>query len=506
MIKLEDVSFSYATAKEKSLKNINIEISKGECILLTGESGCGKTTITRLLNGIIPNYYEGKLQGEVLINGNNIKTMELYQMAAIVGSVFQNPKSQFFNSDVKSELAFICENMGMHPKDIEERMRKAIKEFSIEKYIENSVVQLSGGEKQRIACAAVSTPNPIIYVLDEPSSNLDRQGIILLRDSIQKLKNQGFTIVIAEHRLHYLREIADRVIIMDEGEITSTFLAKDFFLLSKEKIEKYGLRSTSFKDIGHKSINKTNFLKNELVFENFIYAHKGQQECLKIDELKIPQNSITAVIGNNGAGKSTFSKCLCGIYKNSGTLTINDEKQKYKKRLSSCYMVMQDVNHQLFTESVIEEVLLSMDQENNERAKEVLEQLDLLPFIERHPVSLSGGQKQRTAIATAIVSERQVIVFDEPTSGLDFRHMKEVAKELKKLSDKGKTILLVTHDLELIFSCCNFIVEIERGIVNSAYPLYGNTRKLIDYFEIGGNAVEEKKVPVPPKKTFYLRG
>lgn len=427
------------------------------------------------------------MQGEVLINRNDIKTIELYKIAAIVGSVFQNPKSQFFNSDVKSELVFICENMGMHPKDIEERTGRVIEEFSIEKYIGNSVVQLSGGEKQRIACAAVSTPDPMIYVLDEPSSNLDTQGIILLRDSIQKLKAQGKTIVIAEHRLHYLKEIADKVLILDKGEITSSFIAKDFFSYPKQQIEKHGLRCTYFEYMGYKEINNISLSKKEIIFKDFFYAHKGQQECIHIEELIIPKGSITAIIGKNGAGKSTFSKCLCGIYKKSGILIVNGKKQTYKKRLSSCYMVMQDVNHQLFTESVIEEVLLSMDQENNERAKEVLEQLDLLPFSKRHPVSLSGGQKQRTAIATAMGSEREIIVFDEPTSGLDFRHMKEVAKEFRKLADKGKTILIVTHDLELILSCCNFIVEIERGMVNGAYPLYGNTQKLIDYFEIGGS-------------------
>ncbi len=486
MIEMNKVSFSYVETEQASLKNISLSIPKGECVLLTGGSGCGKTTITRLLNGLIPNYYDGVLEGEVLIDGKNVKTLDLYETAGIIGSVFQNPKSQFFNSDVKSELAFVCENMGMPNNEIEQRVKAVVHDFSIQKFMGKAVNQLSGGEKQRLACATVSAPNPSIYVLDEPSSNLDTSGIMLLRDSIHRLKEKGKTIIIAEHRLHYLKEVADRVLLIENGEITADMNAQDFFSLTKEKVTDMGLRCTSLDALLSQKTEEANLSENKLIFNDFSYSHKGQKECINIDELKIPKSSITAIIGENGAGKSTFAKCLCGIYKNCGLMILDKKKMQWRQRLSSCYMVMQDVNHQLFTESVLDEILISMEEENEDIANDILKDFDLLDVADRHPISLSGGQKQRTAIATAVVSNRNLIVFDEPTSGLDYKHMKEVSKQLQLLAQKGKTLMVITHDPELILDCCNFIVELKGGLIHNSYSMRHNEHKLLDYFIKGG--------------------
>ena len=185
MIALQNVSFSYEKEQELALKEINVTAAQGECLLLTGESGCGKTTFIRLLNGLIPHYYEGQLEGSVMINGKEVHTMELYEIAALTGSVFQNPKSQFFTSDVYSELNFICENIGLERTEIERRVAEAVKTFSIEDLLERSVTALSGGQKQRIACAACIAASPSVFVFDEPSSNLDAAGIDLLRENIK---------------------------------------------------------------------------------------------------------------------------------------------------------------------------------------------------------------------------------------------------------------------------------------------------------------------------------
>ena len=512
MIALQNVSFSYEKEQEYTLKEINVKAAQGECLLLTGESGCGKTTFIRLLNGLIPHYYEGQLEGSVMINGKEVRTMELYEIAALTGSVFQNPKSQFFTSDVYSELNFICENIGLEWTEIERRVAEAVKTFSIENLLERSVMALSGGQKQRIACAACIAASPSVFVFDEPSSNLDAAGIALLRENIKTLKAQGKTIVIAEHRLYYLKDIADRVLHFCNGHIVEDMQASFFFSLSYSELQKRGLRCTSFEQIQKEAEAK--FCGNaeakpafadcespalpcespadergEMVCRNFFYTYKGfakkRRACLQIENLTIPQRSITALIGENGAGKTTFAKCLCGIYKNKGRITIDGKEQNYKKRLSSCFMVMQDVNHQLFTESVSEEILLSMEREDTERVNTILSQFDLLPFADRHPVSLSGGQKQRTAVASAVVSDRTVLIFDEPTSGLDFLHMQATATELKRLAARGCTVLVVTHDVEFIMSCCTFIVEMQSGIIADNYPLSGNVQKLIDRFEKG---------------------
>ena len=186
--------------------------------------------------------------------------------------------------------------------------------------------------------------------------------------------------------------------------------------------------------------------------------------------MMIPQGSVVGVIGNNGAGKTTFAHNLCGLLQNAkGYMSINGKTYMQNQRLKTCYMVMQDVNHQLFTESVMDEILLSLDNSDEDKAvreaEKIMESLNISEFRNAHPMSLSGGQKQRVAIASAIASDKQVIVFDEPTSGLDYRHMKKVAENLQKLSSLGKTLFIVTHDPELIAECCNYFVFIESGKV-----------------------------------------
>ena len=181
---------------------------------------------------------------------------------------------------------------------------------------------------------------------------------------------------------------------------------------------------------------------------------------------------IDIISGFLGAGKTTFSRALCGLHKDcDGQFLWESESIERKERLKRSYMVMQDVNHQLFTESTEEEMLLSMKEPDSSKAEQMLKRLDLLPFKDRHPMALSGGQKQRVAIATALISNREILVFDEPTSGLDLQHMKEVAKELTAIQDMGKTSLVITHDYELIVSCCTYVLHLEHGEIQEQYIL-----------------------------------
>ena len=462
MIEIKKVSFQHENAEKPSLRNVSLTIAEGECVLLCGESGSGKTTVTRLINGLIPHFYEGKMEGCTMVNGLNVTEAELYDTARIVGSVFQNPRSQFFCVDTTSELAFGCENMGMPEGEILSRVDEAAKELNIEKLLGRSIFELSGGEKQKISCASVSALRPEVMVLDEPTSNLDVHAIEELKQTLLGWKAAGKTIVIAEHRLSWLRDLCDRVICMKDGQVAFDLSMQAFTQYSTEQLHQMGLRSLCDENIApvQNSVPETETMQ----LQNFCFSYDGTP-VLNIPHLSLPLNGIIALVGPNGAGKSTFSRCLCGLEKKfKGQVKINGQLWKNRQLLKNCYMVMQDVNHQLFCETVADEVQLGMRSENRSDVERVLEMLDLSNLRERHPMSLSGGQKQRVAIASAILAGKEILIFDEPTSGLDFRHMEQTAALLSSLKG-NQTVLIVTHDPELIQRCCDHIVCIENGTV-----------------------------------------
>ena len=483
MIKIDHISFSYGEENENTggVRDIDLNIEDGQFVVLCGESGCGKTTITRLINGLIPHYYEGQMAGEVWVNGEKVSEQPLYDTAAVVGSVFQNPRSQFFNVDTTSEITFGCENLGQPEKDIRERFAKTVRDFRLEKLMDRNIFHLSGGEKQKIACAGVSIMEPDVLVMDEPSSNLDAASILDLRKILAFWKSQGKTIIVSEHRLYYLRGLADRFIYLAEGQVSRDYSAAEFEQLTEQQRSNMGLRTFALERLLPPVLPQQE--KTALALHNFRFAYKNEPETLHIMDCEIPTNRIVGIIGNNGAGKSTFSRCFCGLEKRCGEIVWNGRKYRPKDRLSTCYMVMQEVNHQLFTESVLDEVLISMEEENQERAEEILNRLDLLAFKDRHPMSLSGGQKQRVAIASAIASKRSILFFDEPTSGLDYRHMKEVANVLRQVRDAGITVYVITHDLELILDCCTDIIHLEDGSIIDQYGMdEDGLRKIREYF------------------------
>ena len=483
MIKIDHISFSYGEENENTggVRDIDLNIEDGQFVVLCGESGCGKTTITRLINGLIPHYYEGQMAGEVWVNGEKVSEQPLYDTAAVVGSVFQNPRSQFFNVDTTSEITFGCENLGQPEKDIRERFAKTVRDFRLEKLMDRNIFHLSGGEKQKIACAGVSIMEPDVLVMDEPSSNLDAASILDLRKILAFWKSQGKTIIVSEHRLYYLRGLADRFIYLAEGQVSRDYSAAEFEQLTEQQRSNMGLRTFALERLLPPVLPQQE--KTALALHNFRFAYKNEPETLHIMDCEIPTNRIVGIIGNNGAGKSTFSRCCCGLEKRCGEIVWNGRKYRPKDRLSTCYMVMQEVNHQLFTESVLDEVLISMEEENQERAEEILNRLDLLAFKDRHPMSLSGGQKQRVAIASAIASKRSILFFDEPTSGLDYKHMKEVANVLRQVRDTGITVYVITHDLELILDCCTDIVHFENGSIIDQFQMdEAGLEKIRNYF------------------------
>ena len=489
IVEIKNVTQKYKGAKEESLKEVSLCVNKGETLLLCGASGSGKTSVIRLINGLIPHFYQGDVTGSITVKEYDVSKTELYELAGVVGTVFQNPRSQFFSIDTDGEIVFGPENIGLDPSEIKKRKETVINEMQLDGLLGRSLFELSGGEKQRIACASVATLLPEIILLDEPSSNLDFEAIDHLKRIITEWKKQGKTIIISEHRLWYLRDIADRVIYMENGRIKNEWRGSDFWRLDEENIKGLMLRPTIVKEHFTALFNGENLKKDVnlpvfasgITFKDFYFSYKRKpyvlykkkfsmkdEESLNmcVPKLTLPKGKVIGVIGRNGTGKSTFLRCLCGLEKDcTGVIEADGKEYKGRHRIGFSYMVMQDVNHQLFTNSVEAEVLLSMDEKNEERCLEILEYLGLKEYRDTHPMALSGGQKQRVAIASAIAKGAKLLLFDEPTSGLDYTHMEKVGSLLRKLADDGSTVLVSTHDPELIDGYCDYELYIKNGRV-----------------------------------------
>lgn len=485
MIRIEDMSFNYENG-EKVLNNINLTIGSGEVICLTGASGCGKTTVTRILNGTVPHLYQGNIEGTVQVNGKDICQQSIYEISEMSGSVFQNPRSQFFCLNTTSELAFEPENYGINPQRIKTNMNHSAEVLNMNHLLDKDIFNLSGGEKQLIACNAIQVSGHEIIILDEPSSNLDFTTITRLGQLLEQWKREGKTILIAEHRLHYLVDVVDRFVVMKHGEIDEIYDNRSFNALTHDNLTFLGLRSIHLDEMKPKALNYNNS-EEKLTLHHFIFNYKSKQPyALNIPKVELTKGKVTAIIGRNGSGKSTFARCLTGVERKfKGRVEMNSVLLKRNQRLDHVYMVFQDVNNQLFAESVAEELRLSNNKLADASIKSRLQQYGISDHVDRHPLSLSGGEKQRLAIASAVETKREVLIFDEPSSGLDGQRMREISGTLNRLANQGHTILVITHDYELLMSCADEVLHLENGCVKEQYQMDNeHLNDLQNFFEI----------------------
>ena len=458
MIKFENVNVTMQG--KRILSDINLEIQDGEFVLICGESGCGKTTMTKLINGLIPHFVRDvSVDGTITVCGKNVAEMPMYEIAELVGSVFQNPRTQFFYTNSNAEMAFGLENRGVEPEYIRKRIKNTINELDIENLEDRNVFSMSGGEKQLLAFASVYAMNPQIYVLDEPSANLDIAAMEKLSERMKVIKEKGHTVVVAEHRLAWIQKFADRIIFMKEGHIEQEFTSDEFKALPNLKREQMGLRSIVPEQIQIPEITGNS---EDAVLQIYNLSCKRKKQMIFQNiSLSARAGDIIGITGKNGAGKSTFCNCLCGLLKpKGGEILYQGKKLSEKARTKLFGMVMQEVNHQLFSDSVKNECMLANEEASEQEIRELLEKFDLEEYAEYHPMILSGGQRQRLAICQAVMGEKKLLIFDEPTSGLDFRHMCQVEKLMKQLSEEKYIIIVVTHDYEFLNRACKRYIRI----------------------------------------------
>ena len=463
LVESNNVSFAYQNSTEPALQDISLRIRPGECVLFCGRSGCGKTTFSRLLNGLAPMFYPGELTGSCTVSGLLAGSAAIEQYVPLVGSVFQNPKTQYFNVDTTAELAFPCENSGMPPTAIRQRVQEVVAQFHLEALMDRSVFKISGGEKQRVAFAAACMLGPKLLVLDEPTSNLDAAAITRMHDMVATMKQCGVTVVLAEHRLAWITDLVDRYFYFADGALTAQWTAAEFAALPPERLTEYGLRGRALDDCRAEITAKQ---RREclgapvLTLKNVTLGYDKKNPLRTLPNLAFGAGEIVGLMGHNGIGKSTLAKTLCGLMEPLGGQILWEGKTaNARTRLHKSFLVMQDVNYQLFSDSVREEILLGAA--HPKLVDTVMQALGLNGLADRHPMSLSGGQKQRVVVAAAMLSDKPLILLDEPTSGLDRGNMEQVGRLLQQLKTQGKTIVVITHDEELAADWCDRIIALQ---------------------------------------------
>lgn len=475
IVNFEHFNFKYDDREEQSLSNINLKVHKGECIVLTGSSGSGKTTITRCINGLIPTFYAGSISGKCTVCNMDIEKHETGNFAPYIGSVFQDPRSQFFTLHTQTEIAFPGENLGIKRDILQNNYRKTLTQLKIEHLIGKKIFDLSSGEKQTVALASIYAADVKIYVLDEPSANLDSASTKQLQNVLKLLKAAGHTIIISEHKLYYLKDIADRFIILKTGKIEEDITSEELYKKTPEWFEIAGIRQPDLANITctPPAISSCKNTRHSLNAENLSFGYTRHNILWHDVSFSCKSGDIVGIVGKNGVGKSTLLRVLMGLEKErSGRIYIDNSKTSPKTRRNHSFYVMQDVDYQLFSGSVLQEILLGHEKERDgpKKASAILNKFNLGLYGNVHPGTLSGGQKQRLSIALSCMSDSSLLFLDEPTSGLDSENMKLVRSEIIEQASHNKIIFVITHDYEFASSLFTSLLVINENQTVTRIP------------------------------------
>ena len=495
-----DIDFTYSEVNEKSLNKMRGTIKRGECVVLCGHSGCGKSTMIRTINRLIPHFYEGKLNGYCKVLGHDIDQLSIGEVGKIVATVFQDPRSQFFTMNTLTELAFGLENFGVKPHEIINRVDQAFTLFSLERLRDRNVFELSSGERQLIAILCMWVLDTDICVLDEPTANLDYHAIDELTKALKVLKANGKTIIINEHRLYYLASVADVYWLMNKGSIQQIITKDEMNDLSNHELNQLGLRTNRLEALNLNKMNVEVINHHEFIIENINFKYsKNQSLTIKDFSYKSQTGDVVAIIGGNGCGKTTLGKIITGLMKsNTGSMFYDQNKLSLKQLQEKSIFIMQETEFQFFTNSVYKELVYGKVETEKLKLEidHMLKKLDMIELKNRHPFSLSGGQMQKLSLLIAYFCNKPIVVLDEPTAGLDYRSMQgciDLIKEMKKT----KIIYVITHDLEFICQSSNQVLFIQNNHEHKTLNLTNHKEfevvKNIMKHQISNNAKEIKK-------------
>jgi energy-coupling factor transport system ATP-binding protein len=479
MVEIAGVRWRYAGADAPTLDGLNLRIERGETVVLCGASGSGKSTALRLVNGLVPHFHRGTLEGTVRLGGESVAEQSPDVIGRRTGTVLQHPRRQFFTDTVAAETAFALENFGEPPRLIRDRVAAVLVEHRLSDFTDRRLAELSGGQQQQVACAAATAHRPALLLLDEPTANLSADAVARFMARIAELRAAGVTLVIAEHRLHRLADLADRIVLLRDGRAATEWTGAEFTRLPERVRVAEELRGgvpvahTLPRAHGHgpsvepaQSVPALEDPAGEpesargLRLYRIRCSRKGRP-VLDIADAYFPAGAVTAVTGPNGAGKTTLARVITGLQRHGGRVTLDGHRVDRCRRLAISALVMQDVQRQLFTDSVAAELRLGAGEsaiggsepdgaavENDEHP--LLRDLGLAGFGNRHPLALSGGQQQRLMVAVARLSGRRIVVFDEPSSGVDARHLASITAALRDLAAGGAIVVLISHDDELV--------------------------------------------------------
>lgn len=507
MISFKNFSFKYNNVVDKTLKNIDLTINKGEKVLIVGPSGSGKSTLSHCINGLIPFSYNGEIEGELIID--NIKPYEesLSDVSKKVGTILQDQDSQFIGLSVGEDVAFNFENNAMELNEMKVKVIDALELVNMVDFIDHSPYELSGGQKQRVSLAGVLGSDAEVLLFDEPLANLDPASgkeIMQLINDIHEKTNK--TILIVEHRIEdVLEQPFDKVIVINKGKVQGFGTPDE--ILKSDLLKNNGLReplyleamklagcdisgSENLKDLSNideknkevlknwfnnETSNKDSIIKEEKILEvkNLAFSHDGIKNTINDVSFHLNKGEILAVLGNNGAGKSTLCRLITGILKpQKGSIFLNNQcidSWSIKQKGSSIGYVMQNPNQMISQHMIKDEIALGLKcrnyskEEIDKKVEEVLKICGLYPYRNWPVSALSYGQKKRVTIASILAINPQVIILDEPTAGQDYKHYTEFMEFIKELSAQGISIILITHDMQLTLEYCHRAVVLSGG-------------------------------------------